>query len=254
MVAVRVLQQLQIGLDVGVGGVLGLRLVQQFIGALIVAAQHVGEAFVVEHFDGRADQADDLRIGAVGEIEAVQPVVGGGEPDPGFGVVGVLLDGALEVVFGHREIVAAEIFLAELDVVVGIVAEKAGLRQRRDRLAARPRFGRLGDDRTGGVAGCPWRAAGKRARGGAVGGRSVEARRVVEFFPARAAGQARAQADETRRHKDQDPPCSDTHTHAPKRPVSGTPQSTRIAPSRHGPRRGNTKADGAGQGRLGDQG
>ena len=62
----------------------------------------------------------------------------------------MLLDGGAEAFLGEAEIVAAEIFLAELQVVVGIVAEEAGLRQRRDRLAARPRLGRLGHDRSGG--------------------------------------------------------------------------------------------------------
>jgi hypothetical protein len=66
-VVAAVVEQLQIGLDVGIARVLGLRLFEHFVRAGVVAAQHVGEAFVVEELDGRADQADRLGIGAVGE-------------------------------------------------------------------------------------------------------------------------------------------------------------------------------------------
>ena len=47
--------------------------------AAVVAAQHVGIALVVQDLRRRPDDADRLRIGAVGEIEAAQPVVGGGQ-------------------------------------------------------------------------------------------------------------------------------------------------------------------------------
>ena len=97
------------------------------MGAGIVAAQHVGETLVVEDFHRRTDDADGLRIGAVGQIEAVQPVVRRRQPDPGLGIVRMLLDGGAITFFGQAEIVAAEIFLAELQVVVGIIADQAGL-------------------------------------------------------------------------------------------------------------------------------
>ena len=85
--AVAVFQQLHIGRDVRIAGVLGRRLLEQFMGAGVVAAQHVGKALVVEDFHGRADDADGLGVSAVGEIEAAQPVVARGQPDPGLGIV-----------------------------------------------------------------------------------------------------------------------------------------------------------------------
>ena len=79
-------EQLEIVLDVGVARVLGGGRQQGRAGARVVAAQHVGIAPVVEHLRGRPDDGDGLLVGAVGEVEAAQPVVGGGEPDPGLGV------------------------------------------------------------------------------------------------------------------------------------------------------------------------
>ena len=152
VLVVAVFEQLQIGLDVGIGGVPGLGLFEQLMRARVIAAQHVGEALVVEDFDRRPDDRCASRISAVGEIEAAQPVIGCGQADPGLGIVRMFLGGAAEAFFGEAEIVAAEIFLAELHVVVGVVAEQAGRRQRRDRLAARPRLGRLGNDGARGVA------------------------------------------------------------------------------------------------------
>ena len=61
---------------------------------------------------------DRLVVGAVGEIEAAQPVIGGGEPDPGFEIARMLLDGAAEVLFGQAEIGGAELLLAEAEIVV----------------------------------------------------------------------------------------------------------------------------------------
>src|SRR6201999_3431387 len=110
------------------------------------------ETLIVEDLGGRADDANGLRIGAVGEIKAVQPVVRSGEAHPGLGVVGMFLDRRAEALFGKAEIVAAEISLAELQVIVRIVAGMAGLRQWRDRLAAGPRLRRLGHKGAGRVA------------------------------------------------------------------------------------------------------
>src|SRR6202030_2876286 len=111
-VAVALFEQLLIGLDVGIGWVLGAGFFELLVGAGVVAAQHVGEALVVEDFGRRADEAQRRRISAVGEIETMQPVVGRGEPDPGAGVVRMLFHGSTEALFGETEIVAAEIFLA----------------------------------------------------------------------------------------------------------------------------------------------
>ncbi len=50
--------------------------------ALVVAAQHVGIALVVQDLGGRPDDADGLSVSAIGEIEATQAVVGGRKPEP----------------------------------------------------------------------------------------------------------------------------------------------------------------------------
>src|SRR6185312_15485029 len=119
-----VLKQLHVGLDVRVAGVLFLRLFELLVGAGVVAAQHVGEALVIEDFRRSADDADGFGIGAVGEIETAQPVVGCREAHPGFAVARTRLDGLAEVPLGQAEIVAAKIFLAKAEFVVGIVAEQ----------------------------------------------------------------------------------------------------------------------------------
>lgn len=154
-----VLQELQIGLHVGIGRILGQRLAQRAVGAGVVAAQHVGEALIVEDFDRRADEAERFAIGAVGKIEAAQPVVSRRQSDPGFGVARAFFDRRAEAFFGEAETVGAEIFLAERNVVIGIVTGETRRRERRDRLAARPRLGGRRHDGARGV----------RARGAAVG-------------------------------------------------------------------------------------
>src|SRR5207237_515238 len=67
---------------------------------------------------------DRLVVGAVGELEAAQPIVAGGEPDPGFGIARMQLDGTAEVAFGDPEIAGAEVLLAEVQVVIRIAAEQ----------------------------------------------------------------------------------------------------------------------------------
>ena len=58
-----------------------------------------------------ADDADGLGIGAVGEIEAAQAVVGGGKAEPGLGVARMRLDRVAEMLLGQAEIVGAVCFL-----------------------------------------------------------------------------------------------------------------------------------------------
>ena len=64
--------------------------------------------------------ADRLPIGAVGEIETLQPVVGRGKADPGFDVARMQLDRAAEMLLGEPEIGGAEVLLAETEIVVRI--------------------------------------------------------------------------------------------------------------------------------------
>src|SRR5262249_56655636 len=63
--------------------------------------------------------------GARGETPPPQAVIGGGEPDPGLEVARMMLDGAAKVALGEAEISGAEVFLAEAEIVVGVLAEQA---------------------------------------------------------------------------------------------------------------------------------
>lgn len=74
----------------------GLGLFKLLLGTPVFAAQHEGEALVVEDFRRRANDADGLLVGAVGEIEAVQVVIAGRQADPGGGGARMLADGAAE--------------------------------------------------------------------------------------------------------------------------------------------------------------
>ena len=73
---------------------------------------------------GGTGDLDRLVVGAVGEVEAAQPIVGCRQPDPGFEVARMQLDGAAEVALGEAEIGGAEVLLAEAEVVVRILAEQ----------------------------------------------------------------------------------------------------------------------------------
>src|ERR1700761_4819942 len=93
-VVIALSEQLQIGLDVGIGWVLGLRLFERLVGSGVIAAQHVGEALVVKEFRCRAEDLEGLGLGAVGKIETTQPVIRRREPDPGLGIARMLFYGA----------------------------------------------------------------------------------------------------------------------------------------------------------------
>src|SRR5262249_50135693 len=113
------LDRFKVVLDVGVAGIAGLRLQQRVAGAARVAAQHVGVAAVVEDLRRGACDLGRLIIGAIGEIEAALSVVRGGQADPGFEVARMQLDRAAEVTFRQVEIARLEVFLAELELVIG---------------------------------------------------------------------------------------------------------------------------------------
>ena len=99
----------------------------------------------------RPEDADGLRIGAVGEIETAQAVVGGSQAEPGFRVARMHLGGVTEIFLGQPEIIGAVLLLAEAQGVVRIAAVQARFggggraerRQRRllGRLIARRRRG-----------------------------------------------------------------------------------------------------------------
>src|SRR5262245_11403344 len=80
-------EQLQIVPDVGIVRILGLGLQERHARARIVAAQHVGIALVIEQFRGLANDADSLVVGAIGELEAAQLIIGRRQAHPGFGVL-----------------------------------------------------------------------------------------------------------------------------------------------------------------------
>src|SRR5665213_2933680 len=121
-------QQMQIVLHVFIARILALGFGELGAGALVVAAQHVGIALVVENLGGRPDDADGLVIGAVGEIEAAQAVIGGGKAEPGLRVARMMFGGAAEILLRQAEIIGAVLLLAETEIVVGIAAEQTGRR------------------------------------------------------------------------------------------------------------------------------
>lgn len=95
--------------------------------ALNVAAQQIREALVVEEFSGRTEKLDRLGVGAFGEIEAAQPVVGGGEPYPGLGILRMQFDGFAEMAFCQPIAALAEIFLSDAQIIVGIATDQIRL-------------------------------------------------------------------------------------------------------------------------------
>ena len=60
-----------------------------------------------EQFRGLADDADRLLVGAVGEVEALQLVIGRRQPEPGLGIARMRLDGAAEIALGEAVIAGA---------------------------------------------------------------------------------------------------------------------------------------------------
>ena len=116
--------------DEFVRGVFALGKRERFLGALVVAAQHVGIALVIEDLRPRADELDRLGIGAVGEIEAAQPVAGSGKAKPGLCVARMQFDRVTEMLFGEAEIIGVILLLAKAEIVVG-VARQANPRRRR---------------------------------------------------------------------------------------------------------------------------
>src|SRR5499426_1140761 len=109
-------QKLDVVLDVRVGRVLRQGLGEPGAGAVIIAAQHVGEALVVENLRRTADDGDGGRIGAVGEVEALEPVVGRRQANPGLGLAlgrnVLVLDHAPEKLFGEAVVFFVELALA----------------------------------------------------------------------------------------------------------------------------------------------
>src|SRR5690348_10860006 len=144
--AIALFEQPQVVLHVFVAGILALCGRERRVRALVVTTQHVREALVVENLDGRSNDADRLTIGAVGEIKPAQAIVGGGKADPGFGIARMLLDRGTEMLFGKTVVARAEIFLAEIQLIVGVAAEQT--------LHRFARHTDLLDDRAGRVVGC----------------------------------------------------------------------------------------------------
>src|SRR6202521_1398008 len=105
-------QQIQVVLDVRIAGIEVASGHELLPGVAVIAAQQIGIALVVEDLRRRAENLDRMRIGAVGELEPTQPIIGGGKPEPGFGIAprlaGSLFDRAAEVALGESEIAFAE--------------------------------------------------------------------------------------------------------------------------------------------------
>src|SRR5580704_13249577 len=102
-----VFQKLNVIEHVFIAGILALSGSELLARALVVATQHVGIALVVQDFGGRSDNADGLGVGAVGEIEAAQTVIGRGQAEPGFRVTRAQFSSMAEIFLGQSEIVGA---------------------------------------------------------------------------------------------------------------------------------------------------
>ena len=87
----------QIVLNIGVARVLRLRLKKDDAGAATISAKEIRIPLIVQDFGCRPDQTDGLRIGAVGEVEALQLVVARRQSDPGLDVLRALERGDLSV-------------------------------------------------------------------------------------------------------------------------------------------------------------
>ena len=129
--------------------------------ALIVAAQHVRVTLVVENRDRRADDADRLGIGAVGEIKAAQAIIRGGETEPGLRVARMLFDCGAEMFFGKTEIIRAKVFLPRLNSSFGSLPSRPGSAAAgtpsgggTEPVGSSPRFRQPAAARTAAVAGC----------------------------------------------------------------------------------------------------
>src|SRR5262249_44827756 len=80
-------------------------------------------ADIVEHFRARPVDRERLAVGAVGQVVAAQPVVGGRKAEPGFAVARPRLDGAAEMLLGETVVALAVVALAEREIVALIAAE-----------------------------------------------------------------------------------------------------------------------------------
>src|SRR5947209_14113135 len=82
----RLIHQRDIIGDGRIAGILGLRLGEFYPRPAEIAAQHVRVADVVDDFRPRSEDRERLGIGAVGKFVALEPIVGGREPEPRFAV------------------------------------------------------------------------------------------------------------------------------------------------------------------------
>jgi len=63
---------------------------------------------------------------ALGKIEALQPIVGGGKSKPRLGIARMQFYGAPEMFFRQAKVVGAIVLLAKAQVVVRVTAEQPG--------------------------------------------------------------------------------------------------------------------------------
>src|SRR5262245_65748333 len=115
------LQKLEVVPDVRVGRVKRERFSELLVRARVVAAQHVGEALVVQDL-GRGPQNGDRRvIGAVRQLEALEAVVRGAEADERLRLAlrrhVLLLGHASEVQLGEAVVLLVIVALAEREII-----------------------------------------------------------------------------------------------------------------------------------------
>src|SRR5262245_27745211 len=117
--------------DRGIAGVLGLRLGEFRARFAQVAAQKIRIADVVDDFRPRPEDRERLAVGTVGEIIALQAIVGGGKPEPGLAIARCLLDRTAEMLLGEAVVLLAIMPFAEDEVVVAIAAKQLIVHSRR---------------------------------------------------------------------------------------------------------------------------
>ena len=117
-------EQHQIVLNIGIGRVLLGRKQKRRARFAKVAAQHVGISLIVQDLRRRTDDAGRLLVGAIGQFETAQAIIGSGETEPGFRIGSGrscrLFDRAPEMLLSQPIVHLGEMLSAEPELVGGI--------------------------------------------------------------------------------------------------------------------------------------
>lgn len=88
---------------------------QRFAGAATITAQEIVVAEVVEDGWRASDDLDENVVGLTSPIEAPQPIVGCGEPEPSFCIVVVLLNRLSERLFRQAKVTVTIVSFADFN-------------------------------------------------------------------------------------------------------------------------------------------